>query len=155
MAVTPTGWYWEDFAVGYAQDSEERLVTQRDVEEFARLSEDTNPLHTDDAYAAAGPFGKRIAHGMLILSITTGLTCRTGRFHGTTLAFMSLSGRFISPVYFDDRLRCRLKVLSKEEVPDKPDRGIVVFDVRVRNQEGHIVSKSEWKLLMKRKPAGA
>jgi acyl dehydratase len=154
MAFKPTGWYWEDFQVGYAQDSPERTITKEDVDAFAKLSEDTNPLHLDEAYAKEGPFGKLIAHGMLILSATTGLTCRTGRFHGTTLAFVSLSGRFIRPVSFGDRIRCRMKVTDKKEDPKRPGQGLITFDVRIRNQNDELIAQSDWTLLMKRKPTG-
>jgi acyl dehydratase len=155
MAFQATGWYFEDFQIGYAQDSEERVITKEDVDAFARLSEDTNPLHLDDAYAKEGPFGKLVAHGMLILSATTGLTCKTGRFRGTTLAFVSLTGRFIRPVFFGDRIRCRMKVTDKKEDPKRPTQGLVTFDVRIRNQNDELIAQSDWTLLMKRKPAGA
>jgi acyl dehydratase len=92
---------------------------------------------------------------MLVLSATTGLTCRTGHFHGTTLAFMSVSSRFIRPVYFGDRILCKMKVTDKKEDPKRPGQGIVMFDVRVRNQNGELVVQSDWTLLMKRKPAGS
>ena len=155
MAFQATGWYWEDFQVGQAQDSEERVITKEDVDAFARLSEDTNPLHLVEEYAKEGPFGKLVAHGMLVLSATTGLTCRTGRFHGTTLAFVALSSRFIRPVYFGDRIKCRMKVTDKKEDPKRPGQGLVMFDVRIRNQDHELVVQSDWTLLMKRKPAGA
>lgn len=152
MTFQATGWYWEDFQVGFAQESEDRLIAKEDVDAFAKLSEDTNPLHVEESYAREGPFGKLVAHGMLVLSATTGLTCRTGRFAGTTLAFVNLSARFIRPVYFGDRIRCKMKVKDKKEDPRNPAQGTVVFDVRVRNQNGELVAQSDWSLLMKRKP---
>ena len=153
MSFPATGWYWEEFPVGEVLESEERAISEADVATFAQLSEDTNPLHTSEEYAKEGPFGRRVAHGMMVLAATTGLTCRTGKFVGTTIAFVSLTARFISPTYFGDRIHCRMKVKEKKET-DKPDRGIVIFDVRVRNQDERIVAQTEWVLMMKRKPAG-
>jgi acyl dehydratase len=150
MPFEATGWYWEEFPVGHVMESEERLVSEQDVADFARLSEDTNPLHTSEEYAKQSPFGRRIAHGMLILAATTGLTCRTGKFVGTTIAFMSLTAKFLSPIYFGDRIKCRMKVKEKKESRE-PDRGVVIFDVRVRNQDDRLVAQTEWVLLMKRK----
>ncbi|MDX6686157.1 MAG: 3-hydroxybutyryl-CoA dehydratase [Baekduia sp.] len=51
----------------------QRVITASDVEAFAELTGDHHPLHTDPAWAAAGPFGEQIAHGMLIVSIAVGL----------------------------------------------------------------------------------
>lgn len=151
MAFEATGSYWEDFTVGHVQESVTRVITREDVDAFTKISDDDNPLHTVEAYAKASLFGGIVAHGMLVLSATTGLTARTGRFVGTTLAFVSLSVRFISPVFPGDTIRCRMKVKDKKET-DKPDRGLVTFDVRVRNQNDRIVAQTEWVLMMKRKP---
>ncbi len=152
MPFESTGWYWEDFQIGYSQDSATRTITKEDVDAFAKLSEDTNPLHIEEAYAKEGPFGKLVAHGMLVLSATTGLTCRTGVFRGTTLAFVNMGARFVRPVFFGDQITCTMKVKEKKEDPRNPTQGMVHFDVRVRNQNGKLVVQSEWSLLMKRKP---
>jgi acyl dehydratase len=74
-AVTTPSLFAADFdglSVGDAHESEPSLITQRDVAVFAALTGDTHPLHTDPDWAAAGPFGELIAHGLLVLSCAAG-----------------------------------------------------------------------------------
>src|SRR3989339_291722 len=74
------GMTFEQFAEGAEFVSAARTVTEADVVAFAGLSGDFNPLHTDAAFAAATPFGQRIAHGMLIAAMATGMANWTGIF---------------------------------------------------------------------------
>jgi acyl dehydratase len=64
---------FDELVEGAAFATPERVISEPDVLAFARLTGDHHPLHTDPAWAAAGPFGKQIAHGMLIVSIAVGL----------------------------------------------------------------------------------
>jgi acyl dehydratase len=64
---------FDDLVEGAAFATPERVISDADVQAFARLTGDHHPLHTDPAWAAAGPFGEQIAHGMLIVSIAVGL----------------------------------------------------------------------------------
>ena len=68
--------YFEDIPLGQVFRSTGRTITEADIVAFAGLSADYNPLHVDAHYAAATPLGGRVAHGLLVLSITTGLTTR-------------------------------------------------------------------------------
>ena len=65
--------YLEDLAEGQKIESERRVVSAADIDAFCELSGDHNPLHTDDEHARAAGFAGRIAHGLLVLSIATGL----------------------------------------------------------------------------------
>ena len=82
------GTYFSEFEVGQDFVSGGRTVTEADVVAFAGLSGDYNPLHIDKSFAEKTPFGKRIAHGMLSVSISTGLGQTLGIFEGTTMALM-------------------------------------------------------------------
>jgi acyl dehydratase len=82
------GLYWEEFEEGKEYITRARTVTEADVVAFAGLSGDFNPLHTDAEFMRASQFGERIAHGMLVSSISTGLSSQMGWFEGTTLALM-------------------------------------------------------------------
>ena len=75
MAVTKQtqGRYFEELAVGEVVESPGRTITEADVVFFANLSGDFNPLHTDAEYARTTTFGERIAHGLLGLSVASGL----------------------------------------------------------------------------------
>jgi acyl dehydratase len=104
------GTYFSDFNVGDTFRSVGRTVTESDVCTFAGLSGDFNPLHTDAVFAAKTPFGQRIAHGMLIASISTGLGQTLGIFEGTTLALMEQSFKYKAPVFFGDTVHMQLIV---------------------------------------------
>jgi len=144
------GLTFEQFNIGDTFASQGRTVTEADVVTFAGLSGDFNPLHTNAVLAATTPAGQRIAHGMLIAAIATGMANWTGIFEGTTLALMEQTLRYKGMVKFGDTVHLEMKVADKKET-SKPDRGIVVFDVHVLNQDEQMVIEGPWTLLMRRK----
>lgn len=143
------GLTFDEFEMGGLYISQGRTVTEADVIAFAGLSGDYNPLHTDAEFGKQTPFGERIAHGMLILSMATGMANWTGIFEATTLALMEQIIRYKGAVLFGDTVHLELEVLEKKPT-SKPDRGIVRFAARVRNQRQEIVIDGEWTLMMKR-----
>jgi acyl dehydratase len=143
-----TGLKYDEFSKGDIFESQARTITESDVVAFAGLSGDYNPLHTDAEFGKKTPFGERIAHGMLIQSIATGMANWTGVFQGTTLALMEQSVRYKAPVHFGDTVHLELEVKEKK-ASSKDDRGIVFFFARVINQNDVIVQEGEWTLLMK------
>ena len=147
----PRGMYFEEFEVGIEVVSPGRTITEADVVAFAGLSGDYNQLHTDEEFAKGLMFGQRIAHGMLVLSIATGLAARLGFIEGTALAFRELTWKFSQPVFFGDTIY--MKVTCKETKPmPRLGGGVVKFDVRVANQDGKTVQRGEWQLLMASRP---
>ena len=74
----PKGMFFSEYEIGQKFTTGRRTVTEADVVAFAGLSGDFNPLHTDAVFAAQTPFGQRIAHGMLVVSISTGLSQTLG-----------------------------------------------------------------------------
>ena len=83
--------YLEDFKVGEKTVSLGRTVTEADIVMFASLSGDWNELHTNAEYMKNSVFGQRIAHGMLTLSIASGLVMRMrGRLPVEVLAFLGM-----------------------------------------------------------------
>lgn len=143
------GLTFEEFNAGDQYESQGRTVTEADVVTFAGLSGDFNPLHTDAEFARSTPFGERIAHGMLVAAMATGMANWTGIFEGTTLALMEQQIRYKGAVKFGDTVRLQLEVADKRET-SKPDRGIVRFAARVLNQRDEIVIDGGWTLLMRR-----
>ena len=143
------GLTFDQFEVGAAFASSARTVTETDVVAFAGLSGDFNPLHTDSTFAAATPFGERIAHGMLIAAMATGMANWTGIFEGTTLALMEQLIQYKGPVRFGETVHLELTVAEKKPT-SKPDRGIVIFATRVINQDGQAVLDGKWTLMMRR-----
>ena len=129
-----------------------RTVTEADVVGFAALSGDYNPLHTDEEFAKAGRFGKRIAHGVLTLAILTGLWDRMGIVAGSVEAFYGIDGlKFTLPVFFGDTLHAAIKVVEKKE---RETNGIVTLSNEVLNQRGETVLVCNTRLVIRRKPSG-
>src|SRR4051812_7381977 len=94
----------DDLRIGDEWESPGRTITEADVVLFAGLSGDFNPLHCNRQFSEQGPFGQRVAHGLLILAISTGLVSNAPRVD--TLAFLAiLEWRFLLPVAFGDTLR--------------------------------------------------
>ncbi len=144
------GLTFEEFEIGAKYVSQARTVTEADVVTFAGVSGDFNPLHTDAEFGKNTPFGERIAHGMLVVSMATGMANWTGIYEGTTLALMQQVIKYKGAVKFGDTIHLEQEVLEKKET-SKPDRGVVVFASRVLNQNDDLVIDGEWTLLMKRK----
>lgn len=143
------GLTFEEFEVGKTFISQSRTVTEADVVAFAGLSGDFNPLHTDALFASETPFGERIAHGMLIASMATGMSNWTGVFEGTTIALMEQLIRYKGAVKLGDTIHLELTVAAKKET-SKSDRGVVTFDTQVINQEQTTVIEGQWVLMMRR-----
>jgi len=142
------GLTFDQFQLGDRYISQSRTVTEADVVTFAGLSGDFNPLHTDAEFGRKTPFGERIAHGMLIAAMSTGMANWTGVFEGTTLALMEQVIRYKGAVRFGDTVHLELEVLEKKPT-SKSDRGVVRFAARVCNQRQETVIDGEWTLLMK------
>ncbi|MCP4424502.1 MAG: dehydratase [Chloroflexi bacterium] len=140
---------FNEFNLGDCYESQGRTVTEADVVAFAGLSGDFNPLHTNAQFAQSTPFGERIAHGMLVMAMATGMANWTGIFEGTTIALMEQVIRYRGAVKFGDTVHLQLEVLEKKET-SKPNRGVVKFAARMLNQDDGLVIDSDWTLLMKR-----
>ena len=143
------GLYFEEYEVGQSITSQGRTVTEADVVAFAALSGDWNPMHTDAEFASEHPFGQRVAHGLLVLSIASGLAVRLGFLEETALAFREIGDwKFSLPVYFGDTVRVRATVLET-----KPMRrlggGLVTPKVQILNQDGKIVQRGTWGVLVR------
>ncbi len=147
-----TGKYYEDFQIGEMFETPSRTITEADVVNFAALSGDYNPLHTDEEFAKEGRFGKRIAHGVLTLAILTGLWDRVGVIEYTVEAFYGIDElKFTKPVFFGDTVHAKVKVQDKQ---DRDKNGIIVFENEVINQRIETVLVCKAKLVMKKKKVG-
>lgn len=142
--------YWDDFLVGDTYTSEKRTVLEEDVERFAEISEDMNPLHLDENFAKTTPYGKRIVHGMLVLSKVTGLHYGLGVFKGTSLGVVEIQWKFKKPVFIGDSIQFEARVENKIET-SKKDRGILIRSILVRNEHGEIVQEGKFVNLIRRK----
>ena len=145
--------YLEDFKVGQVIETPARTVTEADVVAFAGLSGDYNPLHTDAEFCAKTPFKQRIAHGMLGMSIMTGLTARTGMLDGSALAFLGIEDwKFQKPVFFGDTIRVRITV-ADVRAASKPGTGVLKRMVEIVNQRDEVAQSGHLLTLIRSRPA--
>jgi acyl dehydratase len=145
---TRAGMYFEEFEVGQTITSVGRTVTEADVVAFAALSGDWNQMHTDAHFAAGHPFGQRVAHGLLCISIASGLVMRLGFLEGTALAFREIGDwKFSLPVFIGDTIHVRATV-----VETKPMRrlggGSVQVKVEILNQDDKVIQRGTWGVLV-------
>jgi 3-hydroxybutyryl-CoA dehydratase len=148
---TPRGMYFEEFEVGYEVVSAARTITETDIVNFAALTGDWTQIHVNAEYAKETIFGQRVAHGLMGLSYAAGMGAQLGFIEETILLFRGLEWKFSAPVFIGDTIHLRAKVKEKKELK-KLGGGNIVFDVRLLNQEGKIVQKGKWEVLMKSKP---
>ena len=145
------GLWFEDLEPGQSFRSDERRCTQEDVDAFARLSGDQNPIHLDEAFAARTPFRGRIAHGLLVEALASGLAWELGIFRETIVALSRIEIEFVAPVRPPVGLRLVLRVLEREPEPG-PKRGWVSFSTEVENDAGEPVLRGRWMVVMQRRP---
>jgi acyl dehydratase len=146
------GHYFEEFQLGEKVTTQTRTVTDGDIMTFAALSGDDNRIHTDAEFSRTGPFGQRIAHGLLGLSIASGLLWQTGILDGTVIAFREVNEwKFIKPVFIGDVVHAELNVVEAKALP-RIGAGSVVVGVELQNQAGDICMKGNWTLLVMSRP---
>jgi acyl dehydratase len=144
-----TGLFFEEFAVGQSITSQARTVTEADLVGFASLSGDWNAIHTDAEFAAKHPFGQRVAHGLLVLSIASGLAIRLGFMEETVLAFRDMEDwKFSLPVFIGDTVRVRLTVGETKPMA-RLGGGLVRMKVEILNQEDKVVQRGTWGVLVR------
>jgi 3-hydroxybutyryl-CoA dehydratase len=141
------GLFYEDYTIGDSITSQGRTVTESDVVSFAMLSGDWNPLHTDAEAAKATPYGERIAHGLLVLSMATGLAERLGFMNQTVIGFMGLDWQFRAAVKIGDTIRVQATVSELKPMP-RLDGGYVTFKVQILNQEDKVTQRGAWTVLV-------
>jgi len=104
--------FFEDLSVGQSAEAD-RTVGAGDIDAFAAVSGDVNPVHLDADYAATTPFGERIAHGMLagaFISAVLGV-----KLPGPGAIYLSQSLRFRRPVKIGDTVTARATVTALDE----------------------------------------
>jgi acyl dehydratase len=148
------GLYYDDFQVGQKFITASRTITETDVVLFAGLSGDYNPLHTDEVFAAASTYRRRIAHGALGLAVATGLANRLGIFEGTTIAILGLDVHYRRPIFINDTVTLELEVKEKKP-PQRGERGLVIFNTLLVNQGHRIAMDGTWTLMMRTRAAMA
>lgn len=143
------GLFLEDLEEGQVFSSRGRTVTETDIVNFAGLSGDFNPIHLDQEAAARGRYGRPVAHGVLTISMVTGLIDSLGLFQQTMIAMLGINEwNFRLPVFAGDTIRLRMKILSIRRT-SSGDRGIVVRGLEVLNQRDELVQSGSITVMVK------
>jgi acyl dehydratase len=143
--------FYDDYRLEETLATRGRTVTEADVVAFAGLSGDFIELHTNEEYARHSPFGRRIAHGALVFSISTGLVAQMGQIHDSVIAFYGIDKlRFTKPVFIGDTVTVKKRVV--ELTPKDETRGVVAFETTVLNQSGEAVMVYTDRVLLRRRP---
>jgi acyl dehydratase len=151
-AVLAARLHWEDFAPGFTYATPARTITESDVVAFASLTGDFNRIHTDAEFARSAAFGQRIAHGLLVASISVGLNTRSvvnQLLEPSLIALLDNHLRFPRPTFIGDTVSVRVEVVERAGTSN-PDRGVVTFRRSTLNQHGETVCESTVKLLVRR-----
>jgi 3-hydroxybutyryl-CoA dehydratase len=110
-----------------------KTITETDINDFARVTGDFNPVHLDQAYAEKTIFKGRIAHGLLSVGLLSNVLGNILPGHGAI--YLSQEVRFLAPVRIGDTITARVEVM--ELIPEK---NRVKFRTTCINQEGKIVA---------------
>jgi len=147
------GLYFEEFSVGYKLVTEKRTISENDIMSFAALSGDDNRIHTDPEFSKTTPFGKQIAHGLLGMSIASGLAWQTGILDGTVIAFREVKEwKFVKPVFIGDTIYVELDTIETKALP-RIGGGSVTITLEVKNQSNEVCHRGTWVVLMMSKPS--
>lgn len=152
----PGKYFFEDVKVGDECTSYSRTITEADIVNFAGLSGDFQPPHVDKEYAKT-IFKERIAHGLCVLSIASGLVARILMAGPETrvaaIAFAGINNwKFRAPVVIGDTITVKRRIADKRESRSKPDRGIVMIDIKVINQKGETVQEGQFVIMVYKRP---
>lgn len=139
MSFTEYHLYFDDVEVGQSWASPGRTLTEADIVNFAGLSGDYNPMHVNHEYAKATPFRRPIAHGLLGLAISSGISLYSPPMR--TLAFLGIKDwQFLHPIFIGDTLSGESTVLEKEQ-RSRGRRGVITWKRQLVNQEGKVVQE--------------
>jgi acyl dehydratase len=123
-------------------------VTARDVELYAEITGDRNPLHFDAEFAAGTRFGGLVAQGGITAGMLNALVAMDLPGPGTV--FMSQSLRYLAPTYLGDTLTAEVEILAV-----KPDKPVCQLRATITNQDGTVVLEGEcWTYTMRPTRAG-
>jgi itaconyl-CoA hydratase len=149
------GKYYEELEVGMTfKHHLSRTVTETDNVLFSSLTMNTQPLHINEDYASKTQFGQRIVNGIYTMGLVVGITV-PDLTDGTIIANLGYDKvRHPQPVYHGDTIYVESEVLDKRESKSNPERGLVTFRHRGRNQHGAVVIELERTVLFMKRQQG-
>ena len=144
---------FDELRVGERLLTARRTVTEADIVNFGCLSGDHFYAHMDKIAAAESLFGERVAHGYFIVSAAAGLFVDAAS--GPVIANYGMDGlRFVEPVKIGDsiqvELTCKQKTPKQQRDPEQKPHGVVVWDIKVKNQRNELVATYDILTLVER-----
>lgn len=151
MKTQQIGLYFEDFEVGAEiKHSLSKTIFESDDNFFSLLTMNYHPVHTNLDYAAQNQHGKILVVGTLVFSLAVGITVPD--ISGKAIANLEYeSVKHLNPVFINDTIYVRSKILDKWESKSKNDRGIVYVESIAYNQNGLDVLSFRRKVLIKKR----
>lgn len=151
MTPSVLGLYFEDFIEGEEiHHSLSKTIFESDNNMFSLLTMNHHPVHTNIDYAQKNQHGKILVVGTLVFSIVVGMTVPD--ISGKAIANLGYEEvKHLAPVFINDTIYARTKILSKRESKNKPDRGIVYVETIGYNQAGVDVISFRRNVLIKKR----
>lgn len=144
----------EDFSPGGVYAGPPRVLDDGLFLKFAEVTGDRHPIHYDRAYAATTPFGRPVAHGLLLMALTaTGATPLSDQLRDSMIALVEQGCRFLKPAFVGDTVTTTYTVASVER---KPGKGVALvrFDLTMTNAKGEALLGGHHSYLLRRRQAG-
>ena len=153
MEPSKLGMYFEEFEVGQEiQHSLSKTIFESDNNFFSLLTMNHHPVHTNMDYAQKNQHGQLLVVGTLVFSIVVGMTVPD--ISGKAIANLGYEDvKHMRPVFVNDTIYAKTRILSKRESQSKPDRGIVYVETIGYNQRGEEVISFRRNVLVKKQPA--
>lgn len=153
MESSKLGLYYEEFEVGTEiKHNLSKTIFECDNNFFSLMTMNHHPVHTNIDYAGHNQHGKILVVGTLVFSLAVGITVPD--ISGKAIANLGYEDiKHLNPVFLNDTIYVRTKVLSKRESKSKNDRGIVYVESIAYNQDGIDVLSFRRNVLVKKKNA--
>lgn len=150
MESSKLGLFYEEFEVGAEiKHNLSKTIFECDNNFFSLMTMNHHPVHTNIDYAGKNQHGKILVVGTLVFSLAVGITVPD--ISGKAIANLGYEDiKHLNPVFINDTIYVRTKVLSKRESKSKNDRGIVYVESIAYNQEGVDVLSFRRNVLVKK-----
>jgi acyl dehydratase len=130
--------FFHEYELGSVRTTSGRTVTEADIVLHAGQTGDLFPHHMDAVWCATQPFGQRMAHGTLVMSLAVGMTA--GEINPRAMSYGYDRVRFIKPVFIGDTITVSAEITAARDHPRNPDTyGFVEEAVTATNQRGEVV----------------
>lgn len=141
--------FFEEYEVGFTRKSFGRTITEADIVLHAGQTGDFFPHHMDAEWCATQDFGRRVAHGTLVLGVGIGMTADTINPRAMSYGYDRV--RFIRPVFIGDTITVTAAIAEKRDHPKRKTHGIVTEQVDITNQRGETVLACQHIYLVERR----